>query len=420
MQTPMDIKGIRLGEGRPVLCVPVTEDTAEAVIAHVRELADRKIPMIEWRADAFRDLSDADAVSDVLAQIAPLTQHTVVLFTVRTRAQGGAADLPERELAYLQEVAAKSGSVDLVDVEYLEGDRPERRIRRLRQMGVRVIASHHDFARTPDDVLLAAVMDQLAKSGADLAKLAVMPRSAEDVIRLLALTEETRRRYPDLPLITIAMGAQGVISRVAGEAFGSCVTFGADQIASAPGQLPADELDQILDMLHAGMTASSVFLIGFMGVGKTTVADKLGDRLGWQVVDLDAEIERTEGMTIAAMFEQYGEEYFRDRESEALARVALDGPMVVSCGGGCVLQEENVARMKRQGTVALLCAEPETVYERIKGETDRPLLNGKMDVAHIAALMEERNAIYEAVCDIAISTDHQSPEQIAREIIKKI
>ncbi len=252
MPNPLLIKDVRFDEGRPVLCVPVVAADRAAILEKVRTLAEKETQMIEWRADCFTALSDADAVRALLGEIGSLTPHTVVLFTIRTKSQGGRADLTERDLCYRCELAAKSGAVDLIDWEYLEREKPTREIRRLQEMGARVIASHHDFKETPDDVMLRLVMEQLVKSGADMAKLAVMPRTAQDVIRLLALTEETRRQHPDVPLITMSMGELGKVSRIAGEPFGSCVTFGADGASSAPGQMDAKALGGILDALHVG------------------------------------------------------------------------------------------------------------------------------------------------------------------------
>lgn len=159
--------------------------------------------------------------------------------------------LPEKDILYLNTVAAKSGCVDMIDLEFFEASRPQKEIRRFQAMGVKVIASHHDFEATPDDCILHMLMDQMQQGGADVAKLAMMPQTMDDVIRLLKLTNDTKQKYPDLPLVTMSMGPMGVISRIAGEAFGSCITFGTDGQASAPGQLERKQLSQILDILHS-------------------------------------------------------------------------------------------------------------------------------------------------------------------------
>ena len=98
-----------------------------------------------------------------------------------------------------------------------------------------MIASHHDFDATPDDRILRMLMEQMQQGGADVAKLAVMPQSADDVVRLLKLTNDMKQKYPTLPVVTMSMGALGVVSRMAGEIFGSCITFGAVGETSAPG-----------------------------------------------------------------------------------------------------------------------------------------------------------------------------------------
>ncbi len=422
MQKPFDIKGIRFGEGRPVVCIPVVARGHAEIVEKIRELVSAKVQMIEWRADCFDFFDQPDEVRAILEEIRPIVSDTVMLFTLRTKPQGGLADIGEKKILYLDEIAAKSGSIDLIDLEYFELSRPEREINRLRQMGVRVISSHHDFERTPEDVIMRKVMDLMHQSGADIAKLAVMPDSADDLIRLLRLTNDTKQKYPDMPIVTIAMGSIGVVSRVTGEVFGSCITFGACGEGSAPGQLQADRLTDVLDALHEGLSAGNgirkehIFLIGFMGTGKTKVSGKLAEMLGMKKIELDEEITRESGMSIAEMFNRFGEDYFRERETAVLRNAASGEPAVVSCGGGCVLREENVSVLKDSGFIVLLTAEPETVYERVKDGTERPLLSGHMDVDYIAALMEGRRAAYEAASDLIVSTDGKNPGEVADEI----
>ncbi|MCD7864777.1 MAG: type I 3-dehydroquinate dehydratase [Clostridiales bacterium] len=258
MQTPFDVKGVRFGEGRPVICVPVVEREKDAVIQKIRALTEKHVQMIEWRADCFARMDQPEQVRAVLEEIRPFVRDTVMLFTIRTRQQGGQAETDEKNILYLNEIAAKSGSIDMVDLEFFEATRPQREIRRLQRLGVRVIASHHDFQATPDERILHMLMDQMKQGGADVAKLAVMPQTADDVIRILKLTNDTRQRYPGLPIVTMSMGGTGVISRVAGEAFGSCITFGADGEVSAPGQMQMDVLAGILDALHDSITGGDI------------------------------------------------------------------------------------------------------------------------------------------------------------------
>ena len=156
-----------------------------------------------------------------------------------------------------------------------------------------------------------------------------------------------------------------------------------------------------------------IYLIGFMGAGKSTTAELLARRLSREAVEMDRSIEEEEGKTIARIFEEEGEPYFRDRETDWLRRMAGQPDRVVSCGGGAALREENVRLMKESGTIVMLDADPRTILDRVKDSTERPLLNGHMDVAYIAGLMAERMPIYHAAADIIIPTDGRTPEEVA-------
>lgn len=160
-----------------------------------------------------------------------------------------------------------------------------------------------------------------------------------------------------------------------------------------------------------------IYLIGFMGVGKTSTSRELVRLLGVEEVEMDARIVAENGMSINDMFALFGEEYFRDRETDMIAKIASEAPAVVSCGGGAVLRPTNVELMKKSGVIVLLTAEPQTVFGRVKDATDRPILNGHMNVDYIAGLMEKRRAIYESVCDVRIATDGKTPRQVASEIV---
>lgn len=254
MQNAFEIKGIRIGDGRPVICVPVVAAEKEAVIEQIKKLTEQKVQMIEWRVDCFAEADNVDTVREVLLAVRGYVEHTVFLFTFRTKQQGGSRRMEEWKILKLNEAAAKSGCVDLIDLEFFEATKPEKEIRRFQRMGVRVIASHHDFDGTPDDRILCMLMEQMQQGGADVAKLAVMPQNADDVVRILKLTNDIKQKYPTLPVVTMSMGALGVVSRMAGEIFGSCITFGAVGETSAPGQIQAGQLGNILDIIHKGMS----------------------------------------------------------------------------------------------------------------------------------------------------------------------
>lgn len=159
----------------------------------------------------------------------------------------------------------------------------------------------------------------------------------------------------------------------------------------------------------------TIFLIGFMGCGKTTVSQELGSKLKLPVIDSDQLVEEREHKKIRDIFSGSGEEYFRRAETLALKETA-GKPAVVSCGGGAVLREENVEIMKREGTVVWLTAAPQTILERCSKSNDRPILNGHMNVEYIEGLMKEREKYYRAAADLAVETDGKTAGSIAEEI----
>ncbi len=164
----------------------------------------------------------------------------------------------------------------------------------------------------------------------------------------------------------------------------------------------------------------NIFLIGFMGAGKSTISDYLKNALAMDVVEMDQCIVERQGMSISDIFETYGEEYFRELETNLLIEMQSQSNVVVSCGGGVPMRERNVVEMKKNGRVVLLTAKPETILERVKDNHDRPLLENNKTVPFIADLMEKRRAKYEAAADIVLQTDGKSELEICEELIHSL
>ncbi len=161
----------------------------------------------------------------------------------------------------------------------------------------------------------------------------------------------------------------------------------------------------------------NIILTGFMGTGKTSVAAILASDSGRCYVDTDRLIEEACGLKISQIFEQYGEEFFRDQETEILSTLPgyPPGSLVVATGGGAVLRGKNREIMQKAGIVILLTASPQAIIERLAETTDRPLLSGPQPAEKINELLQERKGCY-SVCDISIDTTGRSPEEIAMEI----
>lgn len=161
---------------------------------------------------------------------------------------------------------------------------------------------------------------------------------------------------------------------------------------------------------------NNLYLIGFMGCGKTTVARKFCRMFSMEMLEMDEELEKRAGMSIPDIFARHGEAYFRDMETLLIKELRERGNTVVSCGGGAPLCEENVEAMRQGGTVVLLTASPETIYERVKDSSNRPVIEGNKTPSYIAELMEQRRPVYEAAADLTIETDGKTVPEICREL----
>ena len=194
------------------------------------------------------------------------------------------------------------------------------------------------------------------------------------------------------------------------------------------GRRHKDEVADVFDCIRTNskrIQARKLFnynivLIGFMGAGKSTISDFLRTVFAMEVVEMDQIIAEREGMSISDIFETYGEEYFRNLETELLIEMQSKTNVVISCGGGVPMRERNVVEMKKNGRVVLLTAKPETILSRVKDNHDRPLLEGNKNVDFIADLMEKRREKYQAAADIVIETDGKDKLEICEELVQRI
>lgn len=164
------------------------------------------------------------------------------------------------------------------------------------------------------------------------------------------------------------------------------------------------------------MIKSNIYLIGFMGTGKSTVSTCLAKQLGYEEIDTDAQIVEHCQRSIAEIFATQGEQKFRDMETELLQKLCKEKNKIISCGGGMALRKENVALMRQNGTVVLLTAQPETILSRVKNDNGRPILNENMSVEYIGELLGQRLPYYEEAGELMVATDGRLPDDIAEEI----
>ncbi len=154
-----------------------------------------------------------------------------------------------------------------------------------------------------------------------------------------------------------------------------------------------------------------------MGTGKNAVGRQLSKKLDMKLVDIDAEIEARENMSIDDIFKTYGERHFRDIETEMLQHYAEKRNVIIATGGGAVLREENMVHLRKNGIIFCLNASPETICERTGRSNKRPLLNVENPMTKIRELLEYRRPFYEKA-GIMIETDERSPLEIAEEIVE--
>ena len=245
------IRGYTIGEGRPKVILPIVEHTEAAILEAAAQFSTLRADCVEWRVDHFAACRDAGAVARCLQKLRVALRGKLLLVTFRTKAEGGEQALSRPEYLAFLRLILDTDCADLLDIEFFTAgaDLPAL-VEQAHSAGVAVVCSSHDFAKTPPRAELVSRMVQMQQAGADLPKLAVMPQCRTDVLELLAATAEMAGLHPETPVITMSMGALGAVSRLAGEAFGSAMTFANPGQASAPGQVSLNIVNEVMDALH--------------------------------------------------------------------------------------------------------------------------------------------------------------------------
>lgn len=255
------IGGLVLGDGIPKICVPVAAENRRELDRMLDVLKDKRelYDFVEFRADLYPEVPLSE-VPDLLEAVKDAAGLKPVLFTFRTRTEGGNRDITFCDYRDLNLCAARHGA-GLVDLELrmvMEEDQKSPKhpgselLRDLQRTGARVIGSFHDFRGTPSADELVKKMVLMQDTGFDISKIAVMPRDREDVLELLFASASMQEDWADRPYITMSMGDLGEVTRSCGSFSGSCVTFGTLGKASAPGQIEAEALRRILPCLQEG------------------------------------------------------------------------------------------------------------------------------------------------------------------------
>jgi 3-dehydroquinate dehydratase-1 len=227
----------------------VAEDRA-TLLQQAKEVITYQPDAVEWRVDKFKAVRDAGAVLDSLGALREAIADTPLIFTCRIIHEGGFQEISEKDRLEVNRAVIASGMIDLIDTELCNGEDMIGEMKEAcARFGVRLILSYHNFKETPSKDDMVERLAAAGKLGADVAKVAVMPKNYGDVLALLGATYKARVEILDIPIITMSMGGEGAITRIAGGLFGSDLTFAIGKASSAPGQIPIGEIRKAWEVL---------------------------------------------------------------------------------------------------------------------------------------------------------------------------
>lgn len=246
----LTIRGKVLGGPAPLICLPLVATDSASLLDQAREVQALGPDAIEWRVDKFDAVRDPEAVLEALPVLRGAIGDIPLIFTCRVIHEGGFQEIDEGDRVRLNEAVIASGMVDLVDTEISNGEAMVGALRHAcRRKASKLILSYHNFQETPDENFLLDRLSEAQKLGGDVAKVAVMPKSYGDVLTLLRATYTARTELLDIPIITMSMGGEGALTRIAGGFFGSDLTFAIGKASSAPGQIHIGDLRKAWSVL---------------------------------------------------------------------------------------------------------------------------------------------------------------------------
>ena len=235
MVNPVAVRNLTLGAGRTKIIAPITGKSLGDILRQAKLAADSKADMAEWRADYFEGGFDIAALTSVLRAIRGVIMDMPLIFTLRTAAEGGFANVSCEDYCGINSQCAGFGLADVIDTEvFMSGLDQDLLIKDIHGKNCLALASFHDFCKTPPKAEIINILEKMQSTGCDIIKLAVMPKCPEDVLELLSASLSFNRNAKK-PLIAISMGREGAFSRLAGASF-SCAAFGRAGQGSEEGQ----------------------------------------------------------------------------------------------------------------------------------------------------------------------------------------
>lgn len=248
---PIVIKKCHIQKGHTNICVPLVAKDYEGLQKELMALDSKSVDIVEWRMDHYADIQNEDAMKKAASLLRKTLHDLVLLCTFRRVEEGGVRPLSMQSYAQINRCVIKHKLADMIDVEYSCGEAMRNAlIKEAHAQGIYVIMSCHDFEKTPSRAQLIKQFQCMEASGADIVKMACMPNCEDDVFALMSASKEAAKHKCHVPLISMSMGKLGMVSRVFSQMSDSVVSFASLQQASAPGQLHAEDLRMLFDILH--------------------------------------------------------------------------------------------------------------------------------------------------------------------------
>ncbi|MFC7393257.1 type I 3-dehydroquinate dehydratase [Scopulibacillus cellulosilyticus] len=247
----VEVRGRQLGaDKQPLICAPLTGNHQEGILSELDKVMAKKPDLIEWRVDHFYQIENVQAVINSAKKIRETAGDVPIIFTNRSQREGGQPiSLSEKDIVELYTEICKTQTVDIIDFELSNQTEHLHYLRKVSyDTGIKMIMSYHNFDFTPSGDVLNKKFSEAEAYDADIVKAAVMPKTLEDVLKLLNVTLQADKKL-SIPLITMSMGGYGSLTRMFGGVFGSAVTFAVGENSSAPGQIPIEDLKTVLNIV---------------------------------------------------------------------------------------------------------------------------------------------------------------------------
>lgn len=448
-----------LEHDRPPLAITLTEDRVEGFIEKIESIKKSKEIIssfnyyFECRIDFIKDINKMEKEEFISILNALKHYRNILIFTLRTKREGGHFSKIDKYFEYLNlaEDILKPKFLDVEAKFFMEYKGNEESKELLRKMdkiydskiklaqlhdflkkshknSTKVIGSFHIIDEPKDKKFLFNKLLDLYNLNFDILKIASISKSVEDVKNMLDLPKdflEYKKANPNIAfdkkdIIIISMGQLGKLTRLYSNENAPFI-FATEKGKSRIGQIFYKDMEKYLSAIDKFKKSKkkNIYIIGFMGVGKTNFGNILSKKLKLPFFDMDKLLEDVFKMSVEDYFSKFGEEAFRREEAALLAILSEVGPCVISCGGGIVTNKENIFIMKKSGIIVELYASLYTIKYNLRHSYKRPLLKDffeKGEVLTLKKLFIERKDMYQGISDISISRNKRVKSDFDRVI----